>query len=106
MPVYRRGFHRAALREQLFTLGGGHAKPLVERAGIEPVFLLWLSHFSPQGPTKEPSHIPGFPGVSPSFRGARSIICLSIAGAPASSIPFVCIRHSANQSAIYSNPAV
>ena len=30
------------------------------RAGIGPDFLLWLSHFSPQGPTREPSHIGAF----------------------------------------------
>ena len=71
MPVYRRGFHRAALREQLFTLGGGHAQPLVERAGIEPVFLLWLSHFSPQGPAREPSHVPGFRRGGPVFPGCQ-----------------------------------
>lgn len=48
--------------------GGAFAQPerqsrlwhLEGRAGIGPDFLLWLSHFSPQGPTREPSHIGAF----------------------------------------------
>ena len=34
---------------------------LAGRAGIEPIFLRRLSHFSPPGPTREPSHKPRIP---------------------------------------------